>query len=50
MEEMQIVIVGLFFTNDACKDYKKADRGNMIKIGKTDIRHGFPSKTVPPSD
>ena len=36
MEEMQIVTIGSFCQNEACKDYQKVDRGNMMKNGKTD--------------
>lgn len=36
MEEMQIATIGSFCMNEACKDYKKVDHGNMIKSGKTE--------------
>jgi len=35
MEEMQIVTVGSFCWNEACKDYQKINHGNMIKSGRT---------------
>lgn len=36
MEEMRIATIGSFCMNEACKDYKKVDHGNMIRSGKTD--------------
>jgi len=36
MEENQIATIGSFCLNEACEDYNKANRGNVIKSGKTD--------------
>lgn len=36
MEEMRIAEIGSFCWNEACKDYKQRDHGNMTKNGKTE--------------
>jgi transposase-like protein len=33
MEKRQIASIGDFCTNEACEEYKKIDRGNIIKYG-----------------
>src|SRR5947209_14581532 len=36
MEEQQIATIGSFFLNEKCGDYKKINRKNVVKCGKTD--------------
>ena len=37
MEEKQIATIGSFCLNEECGDYKKINRKNVVKCGKTDI-------------
>jgi len=36
MEEQQIAIIGSFCLNEKCEDYKKTNRKNVVKCGKTE--------------
>ena len=36
MEEQQMATIGSFCLNEECEDYKKIDRKNVVKCGKTD--------------